>query len=161
MYNNNNSFSKMKSKGKRGETAVKDYYIKKGSEVIDVSEDRDFQKMDIDLIIDDNFVEVKTQSSIAKSQKIALELETNYYNDLYRKGWFYSTEANILIFYDIENNIAYSMSTDELRKLFDKYRFSNEIEYYYFDEDTKVSTLVYIPIELLKSQLNSFKANNY
>ena len=159
MYNN--SFPKMKSKGKKGETAVKDYYLKNGYEVIDVSEDKDFQKMDIDLIIDDNFVEVKTQSSIAKSKKIALELETNYYNDLYRKGWFYSTEANFLIFYDIENNIAYSMSTDELRKIFDKYRFSDEIEYYYFDEDTKVSTLVYIPIELLKSQLNSFKANNY
>ena len=155
--NDNKSFIKAKNKGKKGETAVKEYFINKGYDVIDVSENKEFQKMDIDLIIDGDFVEVKTQSCINRSNKIVLELETEYYNSLFRKGWLYYTEANILMFHDKENNITYSVDTDELRKLFDKYKDSKEIDYYYFDEESKISTLVYMPIDLIQNQLKSFK----
>ncbi len=155
------SFLKMKSKGKKGESAVKDYYLKNGHNVIDVSEDNEFQKMDIDFIIDGNFVEVKTQSSINKSEKIVLEIETEYYNSLVKKGWFNSTEANILLFYDIENNIAYTVDTKELREFYNKYRNSDLIQDYYFDEDTKVSRLAYISIDLIKDKIKSFKKTDY
>lgn len=161
MYDNEKSFLKMKSKGKKGETAVKEYYLKNGHNVIDVSEDKEFQKMDIDFIIDGNFVEVKTQSSINKSQKIVLELETEYYNSLIKKGWFNSTEANILLFYDSENNIAYTVDTKELREFYNKYSNSDLIQDYYFDEDTKVSRLAYISIDLIKDKIKSFKKTDY
>ena len=156
-----NSFIKAKQKGKKGETAVKDYYINNGSSVIDVSEDIEYQKIDVDFIIDGNFVEVKTQKSLAEQRKITLEIETEYYNSLIRKGWFYSTEANILIFYDNINNVAYSVDTIELRKLYEKFKNTKEIDTYMFDEKRKVSTLVYIPIDLLKKQLNSLEILKY
>ena len=156
-----NSFLKAKRKGKQGETAVKDYYLNNGSSVIDVSEDREYQKIDVDFIIDGNFVEVKTQKSLAEQEKITLEIETEYYNNLVRQGWFYSTEANILIFYDNTNNIAYSVDTKELRNLYEKYKNTKEIDKYMFDEERKVSTLVYIPIDLLKKQLNSLEILKY
>ena len=108
MYNNLNTpdFLKAKQKGKTGETAVIEHYKNNGCNVIDVSEDREFQKIDVDLIIDGDFVEVKTQKSLSEREKITLELETEYYNSLIRQGWFYSTEANILIFYDNVNNLS-------------------------------------------------------
>ena len=107
---NNSGFLFDKKIGKTGETAVINYYTKQGASIIDVSEDKTFQKMDIDLIINNEFVEVKTQSSINKRQEITLELETSYYDNLYVKGWFFSTEANILIFFDRFNNIAHTQT---------------------------------------------------
>ena len=164
MYNfdtTDNSFIKAKQKGKKGETAVIEHYKNNGCDVIDVSEDKEFQKIDVDLIIDGDFVEVKTQKSLSEREKITLELETEYYNSLIRKGWFYSTEANILIFYDNTNNIAYSVDTKELRDYYIKNRHSELLESHSFDEKHKVSQLVFIPIELLKNNLKSFKKEIY
>lgn len=160
MYNDN-SFLKSKMKGKKGETAVIEHYKNNGCNVIDVSEDKEFQKLDIDLIIDGDFVEVKTQKSLAEREKITLEIETEYYNSLIRKGWFYSTEANILIFYDSTNNIAYSVNTEELRDYYSKNKYSDLLEKHSFDEEHKVSQLVFIPLELLKKNLKSFKKEIY
>lgn len=159
--NKDNSFLKAKQKGKKGETAVKDYYTSQGIEVIDVSEDKEYQKIDVDFIIDGNFVEVKTQKSIAEREKITLELETEYYNSLVKQGWFKSTEANILIFYDNVNNIAYSVDTKELRDFFKKNKYSKDLEFHSYDEKNKISQLVFIPIETLKKQLKSFTKENY
>ena len=163
MYNKFDTpdFIKAKQKGKTGETAVIEHYKNNGCNVIDVSEDREFQKIDVDLIIDGDFVEVKTQKSLSEREKITLELETEYYNSLIRKGWFYSTEANILIFYDNTNNIAYSVDTKELRDYYIKNRHSELLESHSFDEKHKVSQLVFIPIELLKNNLKSFKKEIY
>lgn len=158
-YNKNNSFYTEKRKGKIGESAVKNYYLSKGFEVIDVSEDKIFQRADIDLIINDKYLEVKTQSSLNKSQKITLELETNYYDDLYIKGWFFTTEANTLVFFDKENNIAYNISTDELREIYNNY--TDKIDIYYFDEDYKVSKLAYISIDLLKEKSKTLEILDY
>ena len=106
-------------------------------------------------------VEVKTKKSLSEREKITLELETEYYNSLIRQGWFYSTEANILIFYDNVNNIAYSVDTKELREFYIKNRCSKDIDIHNFDEKHKVSQLVFIPIDLLKKQLKSFKTEKY
>ena len=158
---NENSFYNSKRKGKKGESAVKEYYTNNGHNVIDVSEDKEYQKIDVDFIIDGDFVEVKTQKSIPEQQKITLEIETEYYNNIIRQGWFHSTEANFLIFYDNTNNIAYTVNTDELRQLYNDYRYSKEIDCYLYDEEKKTSKLVYIPIELLKNKLKSLEILKY
>ena len=154
-----NNFIADKRKGKIGERAVSDFFIKKGYFVEDVSENKDFQKLDIDLIVDNEFIEVKTQNSINKNNKITLELECNYYEDLFVKGWFAYTEANIIVFYDKVNNIAYHIKTDELRELFEEYKDTFDI--YDFDEDYKVSTLAYIDIDFLKEKSKSLEIHNY
>ena len=154
-----NNFINDKWKGKKGETAVKDFYNSNGYCVIDVSEDKTFQKADIDLIVNDKYVEVKTQSSIYKRNEITLEIEISYYDDLYLKGWFYSTEADILVFYDKENNIAYNIDTAELREIYQE--FKEEFDEYYFDEDYKVSRLAYINIDLLKKYSKTLEILNY
>ena len=153
------SFIKSKNIGKKGESAVVEYYTSIGKNVIDVSEQREFQKIDVDLIIDDEFIEVKTQSSINKNQKLTLELEINKNDNVYCLGWFYKTEANILIFYDKFTDTAYSIKTAELRELFNKH--SNEFDIYYFDEEYKVSKLAFVSIDFLKNNAKSFEIINY
>lgn len=158
-YNKNTTFTADKRKGKIGESAVKNYYLSKGLEVIDVSEDKIFQRADIDLIVNDKYLEVKTQSSINKSQKITLELETNYYDNLYIKGWFFTTEANTLVFFDKEKNIAYNIDTNELREIYKEY--INDFDIYYFDEDYKVSKLAYISIDFLIQKSKTLEIIDY
>lgn len=156
-----NNFIISKNYGKKGETAVKEYYETIGSDVIDVSEDKDFQKIDVDLIIDGELIEVKTQRSINRNDKIVLELEINYYDNIYRKGWFFTTEANLLIFYDNINNAEYRVKTKELRDLLEKYKHSGYIDFYDYDEEHKTCRLAYIPISFIKKHCSSFSFKDY
>lgn len=154
-----------KRRGKIGEQKVADFFIQKGCSVIDVSENADFQKLDIDLIVDDEFVEVKTQSSINKNNKITLELETNYGDELFVQGWFNYTESNILVFYDRVNETAYHIDTNELKSIYQEYSNRKEYQKYFniydFDEEYKVSTLAFVDLEFLKNISKTLKIYKY
>ena len=154
-----------KKRGKIGEQKVADFFIQQGCSVIDVSENADFQKLDIDLIVDDEFVEVKTQSSINKNNKITLELETNYGDELFVQGWFNYTESNILVFYDRVSETAYHINTNELKNIYQEYKDRKEYKKYFniydFDEEYKVSTLAFVDLEFLKKISKSLKIYKY
>ena len=156
----NKTFIESKKLGKIGETAIKDYFTKQGSKIIDVSENESFQKMDIDFIIDDNFIEVKTQNTIPKENKIVLEIETAYNDSCYKQGWFKSTESNILMFYDKDNKICYSIDTKELREFYNKYKHTSVIEESFKPEKYKTCELAFINIKTLEEQLKSLKKIN-
>lgn len=153
------NFNNSKKIGKKGESATINYYTWQGLNVIDVSENKDFQKMDIDLIVDDEYIEVKTQSSIANNNTITLELEVNYDDFLINQGWFNTTEANKLVFYDKNSNTAYEIDTKELRDIYDKYK--NDVSIYYFDEDYKTSKLAFMDIDFVKSKSQTLNVLDY
>lgn len=91
-----NLFSRQKTIGKKGEQAVKNYYISQGAEVIDVSNDKEYQKKDIDLIINGQTVEVKLGNKIPQYKEFCVEIVSNDNPGYFRKGWFYTSQADIL-----------------------------------------------------------------
>ena len=141
-----NNFEFDKARGKRGEQIVYDYYNRIGYNIIDVSEDKEYQQQDIDFLIDGIGYEVKTQTCTYKENTICIELTANVerkYN-----GWFYTTSAWYLVFVDKVNSVLYKIRTEDLR------------EYYYKNKQTittrqqhnayKTSVIAFIPIEELE-----------
>lgn len=112
-----NEFLRDKAKGKRGEQLVYDYYNNIGCNIIDVSEDREYQQQDIDFLIDGIGYEVKTQNCIYEN-KICIELTANVERNY--NGWFYTTAAEYLIFVDKVNGILYKIQTEDLREYYYK-----------------------------------------
>lgn len=157
MYNSN--FEHDKKIGKIGETAVINFFIGKGYEVKDVSENKEYQPKGVDLIVNNDYVEVKTQNAINKKQRITLELESFMDNGDYKPGWFTYTESDMVVFYDKFNNIAYHIETDELKDIF--YLHSDKIETYDFKEKGKTSKLAFIDIDFLKKVSKTLKTYNY
>ena len=152
--------------GKVGESATIDYFNSQGYNVVDVSESADYQKIDIDLIVDDEFIEVKTQSGIHNKNVITLELDVELQyntNTVYKQGWFNTSEADKILFYDKETNTAYLIDLIELRKIFNENQ--EEISIYYYDEETrkgtKISKLAFIDIDFLKSKSKTLLFYNY
>ena len=140
-----NEFLRDKVKGKCGEQIVFDYYCGLGCNIIDVSEDKEYQQQDIDFLIDGIGYEVKTQTCVQES-KICIELTANVERNY--NGWFYTTAAQYLVFVDKVNGILYKIRTEDLR------------EYYYKNKQTittrqqhnayKTSVIAFIPIEDLE-----------
>lgn len=160
------NFLKSKQVGKIGESATIDFFISQGNNVIDVSESADYQKIGIDLIVDDEFVEVKTQSGIHNNNSITLELDVELQyntNRVCKQGWFNTSEADKILFYDKETNTAYLIDLIELRNIFNENQ--EEISIYYYDEDTrkgtKISKLAFIDIDFLKSKSKTLLYYNY
>lgn len=157
MYSSN--FEYDKKRGKIGEKAVINFFIGKGYEVQDVSENEVYQSKGVDLIVNDEYIEVKTQSALNKYNRITLELEVFKDNGEYKQGWFDTTESKKIVFYDKFNDIAYHIDTDELKDIYSIYY--NNIETYEFDEKGKKSILAFIDLEFLKKISNTLEIYKY
>lgn len=111
-------FLKDLQRGKQGEVMVANAFRKMNYDVQDVSNNKEFQKKDIDLVIDDNgtsrYMEVKADWTMGTSGNIVLELwkQANSEN----LGWYSYTEATHLAFCDMKNKIAYICRTADLKK---------------------------------------------
>ena len=140
MYNN--TFERDKEIGKYGEQIVYNYYCSLGCNIIDVTEDREYQLQDIDFLIDGIPIEVKTQTC-QMEEKICIELMSNVERNY--NGWFYTTAAQYLIFVDKHNGILYKISTEELREYY--YKNKQYIQMKPQNNDYKTSIIAFIPIE--------------
>ena len=140
MYSN--TFERDKEIGKCGEQIVYNYYRGLGCNVIDVSEDREYQLQDIDFLIDGIVYEVKTQTC-QMEEKICIELTANVQRN--RNGWFNTTSAKYLIFVDKFNEVLYKISTEELREYY--YKNKQYIQMKPQNNDYKTSIIAFIPIE--------------
>lgn len=112
-----NTFMADLKRGKQGEALVAKAFRDMGYEVTDVSNNSDYWKKDIDLLIDDNgterSIEVKSDWNMSKTGNVVLENYKVYEKD--KEGWFQYTEASHLAFVDMKNRIAYICRTSELR----------------------------------------------
>ena len=140
-----NEFLRDKAKGKRGEQIVYDYYYGLGCNIIDVSEDKEYQQQDIDFLIDGIGYEVKTQNCI-QGNKICIELTANVERNY--NGWFYTTAAEYLIFVDKVNEILYKIRTEDLREYY--YKNRQGIQTRKQDNAYKTSVIAFIPIAELE-----------
>ena len=101
-----------------GEYELKLYLRALGIFVEDVSNNKDYWKKDIDLLIhnDDESVvsiEVKWDSRIADTGNLFIETITN--EDTWQEGWFAYCKADFLFYGDSENKVFYVISLDDLR----------------------------------------------
>lgn len=104
------------AKGKLGEDIVRQVMSARGHEVIDVSNDSSYWREDVDFIIANKKVELKTDYWIHKTDNIFLELDMMYHIDgAMRDGYFVTTEAEYLFYLDIKNLILYIYEMKNLK----------------------------------------------
>ncbi len=108
------TFLQDKAFGKIGEkiaiNIIEDVY---NMQVVDVSENREYQKLDIDLIANDEIsIEVKTDRM--KTPNMFYEIESN--SKLGTEGCMLYTEADILFYVLIEHNIVLTIPIGGLRE---------------------------------------------
>ena len=140
-----NEFLRDKAKGKCGEQIVFDYYSSIGCNIIDVSEDKEYQQQDIDFLIDGTGYEVKTQNCTFEN-KICIELIANVERNY--NGWFYTTSAQYLVFVDKVNRVLYKIRTEDLREYYYKNKQSIQPRQQY--NTYKTSIIAFVPIAELE-----------
>ena len=94
----NRGFQKDKEIGKWGEHLFATYLSQHNYTYEDVSEDKNYQKKDIDFIVDKIKYEVKTDCWFTKTGNLAIE-DTIYHHDgRITDGWYHYTEADYLVY---------------------------------------------------------------
>lgn len=106
--------------GKTGEVIVAEFLEKQGYNVIDVSDDKEYQKQDIDFVIEKDGVrhtlEIKTDNYIATLGTFLFEdVFHKDYGDV--KGWLHYCQAEILCMYDTVNRKCYWLDGDVMRQV--------------------------------------------
>lgn len=93
--------SKSMTKGKKGEEAVFNWLLENGYDVLDVRDDNDYRKKDIDFIASKGgqfiTIEVKAQSNVAYDRKFNIEDVLNISTGL--EGWIHKCKAEYLCIY--------------------------------------------------------------
>ena len=149
-------FEKQKVIGKTGESAIYKYYRDKDINIIDVSEIPKYQVQEIDFLIKNQSVEVKTNNRIYTHNQITLEIIGNI--EKQKQGWFSKSKAEVIIFYSPQENKMYQFLFQELRKYYKENETTIQHRIYkehIKDNLYKSSLLAYIDIDELKqSDLN-------
>ena len=118
----NLSFSQKKAIGRVGEEAAKKVFerIMPTYNIIDVSGESYYQKQDIDFLLSTGIegvdvlsVEVKTDRQMGKTGNLCLETITNTVGR--KKGWYHTSKADIICFYDTQNDELHIVDFQELK----------------------------------------------
>lgn len=122
-----NNFWEDLKRGKQGETIVKSILQSMDYEVQDVTNDPEYQKIDVDFIVgshqtgDAMLCEVKSDWRMADTGNICLEIR---HVDGKRLGWFSYTKAEILFFVDMKSRVIYLFKTSDIKEV--TYKLINE-----------------------------------
>lgn len=160
MKNNQSLFTLTNAIGKNGEEEVKNYYRKKGVKVIDVSDDIEYQKKDIDLLLNGQPVEVKVGAKIPQYKEICLEIVSNALPDRYKDGWFLTTQAEVIIFYSPIEKKMYQLSVAELRDYYEMNKEKLKTKHIYVNEFgnfMKPAVLAFIPLDEIEENISAYR----
>lgn len=155
-----NLFDKQLEKGEQGEQAIEAYYKQQGCIVQNMTMDKEYWEKDIDLIINGQTVEVKTDTRVAETQNLCFELVSNDNEEMYKPGWFFTSEANVFIIYSPQTRMSYQILSKEIRQLYEqrkdlfKERCLTFREYRGLD---KHSVIAIIPIETVKQCCENYR----
>lgn len=145
----NNGFDKQNDIGKIGEQMVTDFFESHGEKVIDVSGDMRYQQIDVDFVIRNTKIEVKTDLKMLKTGNIFLEFSKDRKTGNY-PSWFYKSKADVIIFIDTNQRVMRVYRYSELKQISDTYPMRQYKDYVdgcitYFKavkyEDTKPALL--------------------
>ncbi|MEL7646990.1 MAG: hypothetical protein AAGU76_02800 [Sedimentibacter sp.] len=114
------TFKQTLQKGEQGEVAFIQYCESKNIPLIDVRNDKEFQKIDVDFIVGNKGtrVEIKTEYSYGKYSK---DKQRFYVEDISSQsinsdGWYRYCQADILVDFDALNNIMYFFRLVDLKE---------------------------------------------
>ena len=155
-----NLFDQQLSKGEVGERNIEEYYKKQGCIVQNVSMDKEYQQKDIDFIINGQYVEVKTDTRIAETQNMCFELVSNDSKDMYKPGWFFTSEADVFIIYSPQTRMSYQILSKEIRQLYEQRKdlFSEKcLTFKEYSGLDKHSIIAIIPTEIVKQHCDNYR----
>ena len=92
--------------GKSGEDGFIKYCNDNNLNVVDVTHDREYQKIDVDFIVNGYYTELKTDNLIDKTGNFPIEL-VHHRKTGDRDGWYYYTQATYIIRYSIKSSRLY------------------------------------------------------
>lgn len=114
-------WNKQKSKGDFGEYLVKQYLLRKGHKVQDLSNNPDYWEVDIDFLVDEQFYcEVKSDYVTGRTGNLFLEYQILYKNGKKADGYFNKSKAEYLFYLDMKNKILHCYNFAELREYVEK-----------------------------------------
>jgi len=93
-----NGFDERDAIGRSGEIDFIRYCQQRSLRVVDVTQDKKYQKIDVDFIVNGYYVELKTDNLIYKTGNFPIEL-IHHRKTGDRQGWYYYTEAKYIIRY--------------------------------------------------------------
>lgn len=103
-------------RGEVGEDKVISILKQRGHNIVDVRAAAEYQKADIDFLVDGRSCEVKTDYRIWETGNLFLEDYISYKSkEPYRGGFFRTSEAEYLFYIDIHNDVLYIYKMEELR----------------------------------------------
>ena len=131
-----NGFENMVLQGKIGEEDFIEYCHKNNLIVEDKTNDKEFQAIDVDFIVNGYYTELKTDNLIDKTGNFPIEL-THHRKSGDRNGWYYYTEAKYVIRYSKKSKRLYVMYFDKCKD----YLLDNFKKVQWFDkEDGNMAT---------------------
>lgn len=107
-------FAANKKIGDRGEEIILDY-LSRYHIVQDVSDNPDYFALGIDAFCDNRSIEIKTDSTMSRTGNMFVEYARCYdnYGD---KGWFETSQAEFLLYFNPISEVIYCIEMDTLRE---------------------------------------------
>lgn len=111
------------ARGKRGEMLAMKALEKEGFTVEDVSYNKEYQRIDIDFIITRKqraTIEVKNDARSEETGNMFIETYNNNNSSHAYLGWYFYTEADLILFLQERSGKAHIIHYDDLRELIEK-----------------------------------------
>lgn len=148
---NNLDFKSAKQIGRAEELKIMKTLEKRGLEVWDLTAAPEYQKKDIDFLIQWNdgvqaYIEVKADRRIGQTNNMCIELITNEQTGAH--GWFRYCEADYIFYSDTENNLCYCFLLKDLKDYYKGYQFEIKEKRIYEKYKSRIIAIV---------NMNSFK----
>lgn len=138
-------FQRLNKEGLEVQEIVKAHLESRGSKIVDVSQDRDYQKKDIDFLVykgtEMTTLEVKKDKSLYSKGNIFIECgwqRGNYFT----KGWLLYCEADYICYYDTTAARGIIVDRAKLLSLLDK----GKVITFYDKVDDKMGKAVLLPL---------------
>lgn len=159
-----NTFEKSLEIGKKAESKVAYILEQNGFSVTDVSDDKDYQKQDIDFIIEKDgqewTFEVKSDSKIASTGNIYFEKGFDRVSG-YRQGWLGYCEADWIGYYCATNDTVYIIRFDGYQ---DYLRECGKTISYWNWTDKCQAYGVVVPLDVMRDEdilVKEYKVSDY
>ena len=124
---NNRTWKENLDSGKVGESVFEQYLNSINIEYINVTENKEFQAIDVDYLVGKDNVKVECKSDYKfgiysyEKNKQRMFIETVQNRNINSIGWYYITECDILNVYDVVNKISYFFCMEDIREYINLY----------------------------------------
>lgn len=142
-----NGFQKMNSQGLAVQEIVKRHLESRGNKIVDVSQVKEYQKIDIDFLISkgnqQTTLEVKKDKSLFRTGNIFIECGFQR-GDYYSPGWIKYCRADYICFYDTAQRKGIILDRAKLILLLEQGKVIN----FYDKIDNKSGKAILLPLDI-------------